>query len=147
MRPEEMLSTDCYPSDVLQCYLRVNIDDTLGDTIELQLRSCEACEDIISELDSVDGRLIRTLQLKREAPNSEPQWIQKVVALDPNQDQAENSTFAPRELPNASSGDCDDTRRFGDYELLGIWPRRNECCVHCPTPALGTGCLLSLIHI
>lgn len=119
-----MLSTDCYPTDVLQRYLRGDIDDTLGDSIEQHLRSCEACEDTVSELDLVDDTLIRTLQLKHNSRESEPQWIEKVAAADPNRaperEQSDNPADAFTDLADR---DTDDTKRFGDYELLGTLGR------------------------
>lgn len=126
-----MLSTDCFPSDVLQRYLRGDIDDTLGDSIEQHLRFCEACEDTVSELDLVDDTLIRTLRLKRDALKSEPQWIEKVAALEPNLDHSESPINARSGvLPSVSfeetgvpAGDKAGTRRFGDYDLLGTLGR------------------------
>ena len=115
-----MLLTDCYPTDVLQRYLRGDIDDTLGDSIEQHLRSCEVCEETVSELDSDDDTLIRTLQLKQDEPNPNPHWVGKIAALDPNQIQMAN---VPIQDAHETVGDNNDTERFGDYELLGTLGR------------------------
>ena len=116
-----MLSTDCYPHDVLHRYLRGDIDDTLGDSIALHLRSCEVCEDTVSELDSVDDTLIRTLTLKSNSPPATPEWIERVAVMEPDCDQP---TTDPQ---SGSSGEMDDdgerSKRFGDYELLGTLGR------------------------
>ena len=116
-----MLSTDCYPHDVLHRYLRGDIDDTLGDSIAQHLQSCETCEDTVSELDSVDDTLIRTLTLKSNSPPATPEWIERVAVMEPDCDQ-------PKQDPQSeSSSEMDDdaerSKRFGDYELLGTLGR------------------------
>ncbi|NND95725.1 MAG: protein kinase, partial [Pirellulaceae bacterium] len=113
-----MLATKCYPRDVLERYLQGQIDDELSEAIEEHLESCADCEDTVSELDSIDDSLIRTLQLKpSEIDVQPPPWVDRIAGLSP--DAAENSVDI--------DAMCDDAianpQGLGDYDLLNVLGR------------------------
>lgn len=102
--------TTCYSREQLEGYLSGELADPLSDQIEDHVADCPSCEDTLSELDSSDNTLIRTLRLKSGgAANDSPAWVENVAG-------------SPFELPRNEPADAkgDHPSRLGDYELQNV---------------------------
>jgi serine/threonine protein kinase len=100
--------TTCYSREQLEGYLSCELADPLSDQIEDHVADCPSCEDTLSELDSSDNTLIRTLRLKSGgAANDSPEWLDRVA----------DSPYADSEQKPSADDQVEHPSRLGDYEL------------------------------